>query len=420
MSSAEDQRDHRRGQKAGAKAGGLTAFLVACDPFQSEHYRQGFDAAYAEKHGRPPPRLGRGGAGASIGGGIGGDMPDALAWIFVACLLIVVVPVGLVLWLFRRWQRVLVASAYLSCYYLAGWADRHGPPPGRHPFISDWFLLLCPLVACAIGEAKHRPLVGFLLGVFLQPVGIIVIALLPEKHVEAEDGRESGVLTTIGRMLALISLLIAGFLVWRFEPGLRTAGGGGPAQGVSAGAPLHGRWRVLSYGSNTENVSWRYVMSGNERVLQATGGTQHGGGNSIAFTNKEIGDGVVTADVRPAAVFNPGHHTGIVARLTDPGNTYELFVNQVSRSLILSSWENGREVRLGVRALPAAWFGGWIRLSLQLRGARLDAAANGRVLLSAVSASHARGKAGLINAGGISQYRGFVARATAAGVSAFQ
>jgi hypothetical protein len=40
---------------------------------------------------------------------------------------------------------------------------------------------------------------------------------------------------------------------------------------------------------------------------------------------------VVRAEVRPAAVFNAGHHTGIAARLTDPGDTHELFVNQISR-----------------------------------------------------------------------------------------
>jgi hypothetical protein len=424
MTSDEENREHRRGQQAGAKADALTAFLVACDPFQSEHYRQGFNSAYAEKHGAPPPRLGRqvsaasGGGGG--GGGIGGDLPDSLGWIFALCLFVVLAPIGLALWLFRRWQRVLIGSAYLSWYYLAAWADRHGAPHSAHSYIVGWCYLICPLIACAIGDAKHRPLIGFLLGLFLQPVGIVIIAFLPEKPVETDDDRDSGVVTIIGRVLALVSLLIACFMVWRFEPGLRPAARTSATQGAPAAPMALGRWRILSYGSNTGNVSWQYALSGNDRVLQATGGTQHGGGNSIAITDRDIGDGVVSAEVRPAAAFNAGHHTGIVARLTDPGNTYELFVNQISRSLILSSWENGREVRLGTRPLPAAWFGGWIRLSLELHGSRLTGAANGRVLLSVANAAHSRGRAGLINAGGISQYRGFVERAARLGVVPFE
>jgi pimeloyl-ACP methyl ester carboxylesterase len=166
-------------------------------------------------------------------------------------------------------------------------------------------------------------------------------------------------------------------------------------------------WQVESFGSWSETVRWDLTQD-QTQVWQATGGNGNGGGNSVAHVrNFTHGDVVVEADVKVQQVFNPGHHTGIVARFTDVDNFYELFVNKESQIIRLANWKAGAHVDLAEAALPQSWFADTIKLSLQSVGTRLRGFANGQLFIDVNDATHASGGVGLFNAGGISRFDNF-------------
>ncbi len=164
-------------------------------------------------------------------------------------------------------------------------------------------------------------------------------------------------------------------------------------------------WRVDSFGSHIENVRWHLVSDSS--IVEAIGGNEFGGGNSVAYMpTVKMENGIVSGLVKVQSVFNAGHHSGLVARYRDVGNFYELFLNKPSSVIALNCWLNGKEVRLRMADLPEAWFESWIRLRLELKGAELRAYANGRMCFVVRDEVHSDGNMGLVNMGGVTQFRG--------------
>jgi len=87
-------------------------------------------------------------------------------------------------------------------------------------------------------------------------------------------------------------------------------------------------WQIHTWGAYAGTVHWEVVSDGTQ-VVQATGGTGAGGGNSVLYRTDLSGvDMTVSAKVKVEQVLNGGHWSGIVARFSASPSTNRSPKNQ--------------------------------------------------------------------------------------------
>lgn len=170
---------------------------------------------------------------------------------------------------------------------------------------------------------------------------------------------------------------------------------------------LSAAWQVTSYGSNIENVTWAIVSDGSN-VIEGRGGNSNGGGASVFYrTDSECFDCSISARVKVHEVFNDGHHSGIVGRFSDGHNYYKLWVNRTYSFVRITRRVNGVEQTILEQSVQPGVLDASVTLRFDLIGNQLKGYVNGQLLIQAVDDTHLSGRAGLMNAGGVTRFDDF-------------
>jgi len=176
------------------------------------------------------------------------------------------------------------------------------------------------------------------------------------------------------------------------------------------------KWSIHKFNDYGNNITWSLVQDGTQ-VWEGFGGLAPpggGGGGSIQYlAGLDVPDVSVTAKVKTQDIINPGFHSGIVARYTDPQHGYELTMTgswDVS-NLALSKRTLGGLIVLGWADLPESHQPGttWNTMRLDVVGDHLMAYCNGILYFDIYDDTFSSGSVGLRNGGGATRFDDFSA-----------
>jgi len=179
------------------------------------------------------------------------------------------------------------------------------------------------------------------------------------------------------------------------------------------------QWSCDIFNNWGQVVTWGLVQDGTW-VWEGSGGFPPpggGGGGSIQYlTSVNASDVSVRAEVKTQSVINPGFHSGIVARYTDPSHHYALTMSGTDQITVLSLaksnnyWSPQGNVALEELAsaeLLESQLGIWNTLRLDVTGNHLAAYLNDTLYFSIYDNSLSSGSVGLRNGGAVTRFDDF-------------
>jgi len=179
------------------------------------------------------------------------------------------------------------------------------------------------------------------------------------------------------------------------------------------------KWSLKIFNNWGQTVEWDLVQDGTQ-VWEGSGGFPPpggGGGGSIQYlTGVDASDVSVTAMVKTQSVINPGYHSGIVARYTDPSHHYELTLTGDDQTTILTLaksdnyWSPQGLVALKELAstvLAVNQLGSWNTLRLDVIDNQLTAYFNDTLYFDVYDDSLSSGSVGLRNGAAVTRFDDF-------------